>query len=467
MPIAHVLLALLSAGASLAVQVAPARPVTPQIVRAQGISWGVVGGQPVALPGAAPVAATTLSQLGPGYHYLAVPVPALGLYELFLAYVPSLPFQGEAPLLVGYHGFGVSPLDLTQNTDFDLQCEQRGWFLFAPFSIVPIGQASNHFSALPAQTSTACALRWFLEHQAVDEDRVYGVGFSLGAGLAASFAARHQAGSTAASLGDPQFAALALHTGTFDIAHVWLHEPASRPQIELLYGGTPADRPFEYARCSTVQVGGAGPVPGGVHLAQNLSHIPLQLWYAPADPLGYLVTQAAAFEGALVANPGAQLAVHPVGGVTTHTWSTVDAVAACDWLAGHTRVTPLAERLIVDRDARYQHLEIERDPGQGFASLSYSVAPHGGSFSLTATQGLARVQTSFEDWGVSAQLPLWVTLEALDAGDTLIIGGLQQVPLSVVRDGQTQATGWSWSWQEQLLTIEEHEPGVHVWLVLP
>ncbi|MEL6714292.1 MAG: hypothetical protein AAFP86_10995, partial [Planctomycetota bacterium] len=71
-------------------------------------------------------------------------VPATGLDEIFSLFVPDSGFGVERPLLVGFHGAGVSNLDLFFSTSFYQECEQRDWFMVAPFQFSAAGDSQTH-----------------------------------------------------------------------------------------------------------------------------------------------------------------------------------------------------------------------------------------------------------------------------------------------------------------------------------
>ena len=82
----------------------------------------------------------------------------------------------------------------------------------------------------------------------VDRERIYGVGFSMGGGWMTTFASRHVDPSGA------MFAALVNHTGSVALRHSYNVSPGGRALFDYIFGGAPADVPFRYQRCSTVNI---------------------------------------------------------------------------------------------------------------------------------------------------------------------------------------------------------------------
>ena len=449
----------------------PGRGLPPSI-EYSGNSWSVLPSLAAAPP------ATTLSGLTPGYHYLALYVPSTDIYELFILYVPAASQVADVPLLAAFHGFGVSPLDIRHNTTFDDECEQRGWYLFAPFSLVPVGQVANHFSSVPGQDATYSAFSWVMEHMAVDDERVYAVGHSMGAGMAASFAARHRSGPQIIYPGGqlvpsfwvpggPTIAALALQTGTFDIADVYNSNTQTQGQLQALYGGTPAAFQFEYQRCSTVQVDPATnqPIVGGEHSLINLASVPTQVWYATNDPETYLVEQTQAFASELDNQPGAEVTVIPVVS-NLHSWDTMDETLVCDWLKLQTLQFPTTGQYFADRPARYGYFDITPDTAGELATMDFDVQASNARIELTNLNNVAVIETSVEEWpGFPNFGALELEVNSNSGRVQVVLRGRNISPLIVFRDGLMvpAGQGWTFSFLTLELTVDENETGSHVW----
>ncbi len=204
---------------------------------------------------ATPVARSMAATLPPGAWYnLSVFVPntgqpATGQNELFILGIPNIPATLEAPLLVGMHQYGASHGDIPTNTTFWNECLARGWYLLAPLSRGIQGYADRGGSTLNAQANTEAAIAWVTGNYPIDGDRIYGVGFSGGAGLLASYASRHL------DPAEPMFAAIAYHTGFSDMVDVYNTSDTSvQSDLQTLLGGTPSTALFEYRRISKLEL---------------------------------------------------------------------------------------------------------------------------------------------------------------------------------------------------------------------
>ena len=186
-----------------------------------------------------------------------------------------MPADRPAPLLVGFHQFSASHLDIFVNTTFPQEASARGWYLLGPLS----GSQGN-FSSIESQINTKYVIEWVLENFLVDEGRIYGVGFSMGGGSVTNFAARH------VDPGGPMFAALCNHTGSVSVHDSYINaNPQGRTILESIFGGSPTRNLFAYQRSSVIDLDPVtGEVVPGADLARNLTHVPLRNFYAHGGP---------------------------------------------------------------------------------------------------------------------------------------------------------------------------------------
>lgn len=362
-----------------------------------------------------------------------------GWQEKFLLQLPPVAPTTPVPLLVVFHKFGSSHGDVL-NTSFLSETQARGWYCIAP-----LGARQKHFGNRESQINTRAALELVAHLFPIDRDRVYGAGFSMGGGAVAGYAARHL---------DPsgvRFAAICDHTGGVSLAHTWFSEPDDAdlddnlPQpgqnlevpdvLESLFGGTPSAVPFEYQRCSTIDLDPiTNQIGPGTDFGRNLAHIPTLVWIASGDPLLYLGTQSYAFDGHLQAqNAGHQLTV---ASGSVHSWSTLDETAVCDWLQTKTLQTPSAGRTLADEDGTWFHFGIEQDAPGAFTPFTWDVDTQARRLELSQTANLRRI--SFDAAGAGLALSGNVTLRISTAdgtGDRVRILGVAAAPIAVTRDG--------------------------------
>jgi hypothetical protein len=306
------------------------------------------------------------------------------------SYVPGTPI----PLLVAWHGFGNSYKSVSDQTTLDEECEARGW---AYLSVTGIDD--KLFGPPIAQQNVAAAMGWLSTQVSIDPTRVYGVGFSMGAGCISSFAARHR------DPAGPIFAGLGLVSGSYDWTQTWWLEPLTRQMLEneWNFGAPPNLAPFAYQRVSGMYFtpGSYPPQPGVLQLlksmAQNLGGTPAWITWDTGDSISYLPAQSAAL-GNLLTGIGGRTSLHPVSGTVdgdgnsaTHSWAVLDAHALCDYLA--PLVAPLkpdAVRALVDEQRRVSWMTITPAAPSSFAGVQ-GAASGGAGFDLHDATGVGRV----------------------------------------------------------------------------
>lgn len=390
-----------------------------------------------------------------------------GWQEKFLLQIPPTPPTGPAPMLVVFHKFGTSHGDVL-NTTFLAESQARGWYCVAP-----LGARQKHFGNIESQINTRAALDLVAHLFPVDRDRVYGVGFSMGGGAMANYAARHL---------DPsgiRFAALCDHTGGVSLAHTWFNEPDDAdldddlplpgqnlevPDVlEDLFGGPPSAVPFAYQRSSTIDLDpNTGVIGPNTDLGRNLEHVPTLVWVADHDPLAYVVTQTYAFDGYLQA----QNAAHQlnVASGNFHSWTTLDETAVCDWLQTKTLQTPTSGRLLADENGRWLHFDVEQNVAGAFTPFTFDVDTLARRITLTQSANLRRVSVHAAAAGVPLTGVVSVRLATADGtGDRVRLLGATNAPITVTRDG-VAASG---TYDALLDTFEivETSPTRHDWVL--
>jgi poly(3-hydroxybutyrate) depolymerase len=398
----------------------------------------------------------------------AIPVPGYErLYELtitntgtpwqesFLFQVPAVPASMDVPVLVVFHQFGVSHFDVSAHTGFLQEAAARGWYLVAP-----LGATQINFSSIDSQINTQVVLKWVLQFFNVDRERIYGVGFSMGGGNALNYGARHL---------DPDeamFAAIVNHTGVISLRDTYLSDPAARPFLELLFGGSPSTKLFEYQRSSVADLDPmTQAVVPGADLSRNLAHVAMQTWHASNDPLTYLVNQNETLHSHLKGLGGdPELVVTPGSG---HNWGTMDEAAACDFLAGEQLAIPAKGAALVDQDGPYLHMEVWQDAAGAFTPFRWQVRPDLNRFSIGMTENLKRVRVNTFANELDPTATLQVVLGTSDGlPDELTFTGYDQSPTEVTRDGSVAAI-WIWSSTEKTVRIVEQDGGYHFWRIVP
>jgi pimeloyl-ACP methyl ester carboxylesterase len=284
------------------------------------------------------------------------------------------------PLLIAYHGFGSSAAGVSLQTTLDEMCALRGWVYLAV-----TGVDDKLFGTAVSQQNIDALVNLFLQSYAIDADRIYMVGFSVGAGVVCNYAARHR---------DPDgimIAAVGLVAGSYDWTTVYNMEPSAHTLLLNPYnfGATPTDAPFAYQAYSALHFasGSYPPSPGTLQselsLATNLADIPLYISWDSGDSLTYLPGQSSRLQ-ALMDDLDAEImvdevtgTVHPIDGTpATHSWAVLDEAQLFHFLDGRQ----------VDRHPTELDVQLAGDSATGFLGITQRTP---GAFSYVT----ARVQS--------------------------------------------------------------------------
>lgn len=299
------------------------------------------------------------------------------------------------PLLVAWRGFGSSAASVSLQTTLDEECAVRGWAYLAVTGI-----DDKLFGPPVSQQNVAAAIAWMQAEFPIDAERIWMVGFSMGAGCAANFAARHR---------DPDgltVAALGLVAGSYDWTQTWVVEPSVRTWLENAwnFGGPPATQAFAYQRSSALHhdPGSYPPLPGlhldGAAMAQNLHATPAFITWDVGDTLAHLPAQSGTLAD-MLSGLGGTVVPAPVSGTTdpatglpaTHSWAVLDEGALCDFLAGHVaQRRPLQLVAQVDERRPAAWLTLEPAGPQGFARALGVADAAGGTLAISQVEGAAR-----------------------------------------------------------------------------
>lgn len=414
---------------------------------------------------------------------LKLVVPSTGLEEFFTLHVPPLAPGVEAPLVVAFHSYGRTHLEIAGATDLVDEAAARGWFLLAPVQRAAVGDPLVNYGSVQSQDHVEAVLAWVLRTYAVDRDRIFGVGFSMGGGSAMSYGARHRDRRRGA------FAAVANHTGSVALAHVYAEEPLAQGQLELLMGGTPAQAPYDYQRSSTLELDATGAlVPGGRHMAVNLGFVPVRTYYALNDALAYLVAESLALDGFLQAVPGSAHQLVPVTAPASclnvapplpvgHCWESMPTAAVFDWFSQQSLVeVPPAGSVLADRGGRWSGIDLVQDGPRAFSSFDYMVDPASGRLELRSLANVRSLTVDLARAGFAASAPVRCLVDAVDGtGHMVSFRGLMGRPSSVTRNGlgavescvSAPFPSWCYDQSTGVLTVVEPSATLGDWVITP
>ncbi|MED6335801.1 MAG: hypothetical protein VYE81_10390 [Planctomycetota bacterium] len=380
--------------------------------------------------------------------------------EPVLLGVPRVP-QPSAPLLVMFHSFGISESDCLQNSGLMKRAMDRGWYVLAPR-----GAHDMNFGVPYSQANIEFVLDWLVGFLSIDSNRIFGAGFSMGGGGAASYAARHLDPTR------PMFAAVVNHTGGVSVANSYWNESSLVQDIlenVEMFGASPAINPFRYNQASVVDI---DPVTLGVDpatdMARNLAQIPFETSYATMDPLAYLTVQSTTFHSWMTALPASTslVAIDAAG----HSWGTLDEEAALDFLEAQSLTIPRdgTHRLIADREGAWMHFTIEQDAPDAFTPFRWNLNTGLNRLVVDQTANLERITADTVALGLDTQALLTVIPGAQDGlPEEIRLTGYASMPSNVLRNGQA-TSDWSFDQNTGALTLFESSPGNYPqWVVIP
>jgi len=384
--------------------------------------------------------------------------------EDFIVYEPVPKPVTPAPLLVAFHAFGVTQNDILVNTTFLQQCAARGWHMLAPLSA-----SGGHFMSDPGQMNTAAAMDFVLAGFNVDTTRIYGVGFSMGGGMALNYAARHL---------DPahgMLAAVVDHTGAVDLNETYRKDPASQFIFDFWYGdGSPGSaNAAKMTRSSLIVYDDvAQQVDPNTDLARNLSYMPIQMVRAQNDPLVLLSEQHDRLYQHMMSQgrvPGPTFSSTILPG-NVHKWATLDAKSACDWLSQYTLQMPSSGRTLAVKDGPHFYFYVDQQALDTLTSFTWNVDVQNNRLELSESKNLESLVADTLAAGLSTTQPLVVVTSTGDnASDRISVRGFNAVPSAVLRDGQPALYGaWTYSPAAKMVTLKELEgTQQHTWTVVP
>ncbi|MBK7645545.1 MAG: hypothetical protein IPJ19_21350 [Planctomycetes bacterium] len=387
-----------------------------------------------------------------GYWALGAPVPGYtnlynlelhntgsGFVEKFL-FSPAAQSTHPAPALVVFHRYSTSHFDAVFWTNFLNEAQQRNWHFIAPLSAF-----TTNFGCLEGQINTRAVLEYLRPLYSIDEQRVYGVGFSMGAGALATQAARQCDPSSL------RFAAIVDHTGSVSLSDVYANSPGIvRTLLAQRFGGKPELFPFAYARCSVLDHLPSATAPA--NMSRNLTGTPTLLWMADHDPNGYLQDDTRALRDQLLSDGGAaRMSIVPA---SIHSWNTLDDHAVCEWL---WRQAPLpAHRpsgmALADADGAWFDFRIEQDQAGAFTPFRWETNPAANQLALLESENLKRVHVDVQELGLSYSGALLLDLAPADGtGDEVVLEGIPGAnpPQTVQRNGSPS----SYTYDPQLGTL--------------
>jgi len=404
--------------------------------------------------------------IGPTMHSgvfeitLSGTVTGTGWEESFLLGIPMGALVPRAPLLVAFHSYSRTPQEILQDTDYFSEAMARGWYVLAPLGAHKFGFGLDY-----SQRNIRAAVEWAMGQVPVDPERIYGVGFSMGGGVALNYAARYLDPT------GPMMAAVVDHTGTVSIRDEYANAvDTSLFENPLMFGGSPSQVPFAYQQASSIDMDPlTAVVDPDADLLRNLGHVHLRIWNVDQDPVTYLLAQTLA-----LGSHALGLGLTPLietGPGSSHSWDSLDEAAVLDWLDPLRLYIPVPGDqvdVLAHEDGRYFHFELTQDAGGAFSPFRWHCDTISNHLTIDRIGNVERLRFEMDEVGL-LQGQLFEVELGSDDGDGLRveIGGLPAAPASVQRNGQASGN-WSYDVTTGLLVIDEagsSTPGI--WSILP
>jgi pimeloyl-ACP methyl ester carboxylesterase len=407
--------------------------------------------------------------------------------------------SASLPVLVLFHGAYENEWSVYEKTDYFTLAMQRGWIVIAP-----LGAHVGNYGIEYSQLNVEAALERLVDIIApsfganVDLDRFYAVGFSMGGGAAASFAARH-----VNALNGLHFAGVVIHTGSTSLPY------AAKADLELqrffekdwMFCGRP-DEPmfgFDYLRVSSMDLDyPSGPIDPSTDMIRNLSHVPVLSYYCWDDTKGAgpdlqdQTLRTHEHHAGPLKGEGRLWRNYEKPGNKSHDWKNLSQRRVLNFLAPLSYQQPTGPGItpvLADRDGMWHAFNItqpkplpvvyppiaNQSPSGAFSPFAWHIAPD----STTPNTNVLLVQDVENVAELGLPSPSAVGLSTSDVGGQdklkcyfvtadgvplrLILGEFQSKPKTVNRTGG--GTNWSYHWDPNTFELILNEPADSVDMV--
>jgi len=334
----------------------------------------------------------------------------------------------DLPLIVAWNGFGLSAASFFNGmSDIPDEANTRGWLV-----VSVTGLDDKGFGAPKPQQNVEAAIDYMLANYPVDEDKIYGIGWSAGGGAITAFCARHL------DPAGPMFAAVANNAGTFDLVDTYNNDtsPGMTTQTIMenaaLFAGPPSGATLWNYLSSESLDHDVNLLTENEPLSQmrNLLNVPIFHVYSTDDTIAYLIDQNQVFAAYLTAN-GADLTSQSFSGLTTpHDWSLLDATATLDFFAAQTiDREPISFEVNADRDGTWYWAGIVQDTANTFTEIECSVDGANNHLDISGAVNLDQVTLSPPSTEFDPNVNCTIDFETADTGLTVMkIQGVTDAP---------------------------------------
>ena len=388
-----------------------------------------------------------------------------GWSESFLVGFPSNPVQ-PTPVLVLFHGYGETPQDVLDNSDFFEMGMKRGWIVVAP-----LGAHTYNYGIEYSQLNVEAALALLAGTIApsvgmtVDADRFYAVGFSMGGGGAASFVARHA--DTSDGL---HFAGAAIHTGSTSLSYTYWSTPSIQSTFDspVMFGGPPSDPAltFDYTRCSATDISWAtGLADSTTDMVRNLTHMPALSYYADQDPNTTLIAQTTTTHHQFRKRGGKGRLLHSPS--TKHDWQTLKERRVFRMFRQAFQAPTALTRTLADRDGDWHGFNVTQAAARIFSPFRWVIQPQVNRFVVDEVANIQSLRLASPTWvGLNPDANLELVFNSADGVPLeIVIGEIDDQPSDVWLGG-VSTSSWSYDAATKELTLFENAQGSYLkWTV--
>ncbi|GJM20682.1 MAG: hypothetical protein DHS20C15_05970 [Planctomycetota bacterium] len=358
--------------------------------------------------------------------------PEIFKYQLPTSYDSREP---PVPLVVAYHGFGGSANSVAASSLLEEECEARGWIYMAPTGI-----DDQLFGSPVSQQNTEAAIQFMIDSFTVDPERIYAVGFSMGAGVLTNFAARRR---------DPDgvmIAALGLVSGTYD----WTFSHADGTSVlqewlenQYNFSGPPSTHAFNYNQSSGVHFDPLTYPPSSylavpeLSMAANLADLPVYMTYDSGDTIPHVPGQNDSLETFLIAQGASVTKTVVSGSPVTHSWGILDEVDLLDFFDGKTAVREPADfEALQDLGGGVSWATSTQRNSGAFTVLEGSADTLTDSIAVTDVENATSVVIDVSAAAVGDSFPLRLDLSSADIdGFQVTLTGFDERPSYIVEAG--------------------------------
>lgn len=348
------------------------------------------------------------------------------LWEDFRFQWPRNPGRvGDIALVIAFHGYSQSDNSVFVLTDLAQQCQNRGWML-----LTPLGLHQKNYGNPNSQATLNIVLSMVQMFFEFNEDRIYGVGFSMGGCNALSYAMRHQ---------DPaglRMAGVVAHTAVLDLVDTFLTGDTgvqAAMQDPTVFGGTPGQEPFAYGRTSPMIVSGGLPDPAFSSVS-NILHLPIYYHVNTLDAGNQeLLDQNDVLKTFLLANSANVQVSEVTIPNPKHDWSTMNMTAALDFLSPYSLpADPSSLDVYADREVPYFYTHPRDIAADEVARYDVDVDTGTNTFTLQDTHDLNQVAFDTVAMGLDPTQPLNINHSSGDlTQDEIVLTGYLTSPSSV------------------------------------